>query len=138
MAVLFILGWAHRRGLSNTRLEADASKVFPVKAADFVLKQGFAGPLYNDFNWGGYLTWRLPHLPVAVDSRTNIYGDARLSRSFATWSCQPGWKSDPELAAANVVIGPVGEALSGALRDDHTYQLAYEDATAVVFVKRDR
>lgn len=139
LAVLFVFGWAHRRGLSNARLEADASKVFPVKAVDFVLQQGFPGPLFNDYNWGGYLAWRLPHLPVSVDSRSNIYGDARLARSVATWSCKPGWENDPDLATANLVIGPMtDEILPAALKRDPRFQLVYEDTTAAVFVKREK
>lgn len=43
---------------------------FPVKAADFILANGLKGNMYNHFNWGGYLIWRLaPERKVFVDGR---------------------------------------------------------------------
>ena len=59
------------RHLSNDDMKERVAKTFPVQAAEFVADKGYAGPLYNDFNWGGYLIWALPHLPVAIDGRTN-------------------------------------------------------------------
>ena len=44
---------------------------YPARAAAFDESRGYGGPLFNDFNWGGYLIWRLPGLPVSVDGRTN-------------------------------------------------------------------
>jgi len=44
---------------------------FPVKAVDFVLSKKPAGNIFNHFNWGGYLIWRLyPRYKVFIDSRT--------------------------------------------------------------------
>jgi hypothetical protein len=138
LAVLFVFVWAKKRDLSNAHLEALAAKRFPVKAAAFVLQRGFPGPLYNDYDWGGYLIWRLPQLPVSVDGRAWVYGDKYLQRSIDTWECNPGWKSDPQLVSANLVIGPADARLSTALRDDDRFQLVYEDKLAVVFEKRQR
>ncbi len=136
LAVVFIFVWAHRQNLTNSRLEEDVASTMPVRAADFVARHGFPGPLYNYFDYGGYLMWHLPELPVSMDGRTNIYGDERLARSMATWNCTPGWKDDADLRSANLVIGPVYTPLASALQDDKRFQLAYEDKTAVVFVKR--
>jgi len=135
-AILFVFAWAKRRNLSNAHLEADAAAYFPVKAAEFVSQHGLRGPLFNDFNWGGYLIWRLPNLPVSMDGRTNVYGGPRTARSIRTWNCMPGWKDDPDLNAANLVIGPTAMPLSYALQDEPTYELAYGYAIAVVFVKK--
>ncbi len=46
-----------------------------------MIAQGFAGPVYNHLNWGGYLIWRWPHLPVAIDGRTNLHGEELLQRN---------------------------------------------------------
>ncbi|MFZ2197659.1 MAG: hypothetical protein WAV13_08010, partial [Thermodesulfovibrionales bacterium] len=35
------------------------SRKFPVRAADFILQNDLKGNMYNFFNWGGYLIWRL-------------------------------------------------------------------------------
>jgi hypothetical protein len=110
-------------------------KRFPVAAAAHVREQGYAGPLFNDFNWGGYLIWALPNYPVSIDGRTNVYGDERLSRSMATWQGLPGWEDDPALAAAGVVIADRDRALTELLRlRPARWCVAYEDQRAVVFV----
>jgi hypothetical protein len=82
-----------------------------------VAEKGYAGPLFNDFNWGGYLIWALPGLPVAIDGRTNLHGDERIERYGNTWAGLPGWQNDPDLSAAGVVISaaemPLGDLLKG-------------------------
>lgn len=105
---------------------------YPVAAVEYVREHHPPGPLFNPFDWGGYLIWALPDHPVSVDGRTNIYGDVRLRRNFATWAGD-GWRSDPVLAASNVVVAPADWPLTRELRT--SWQVVYEDRTAVVFVR---
>src|SRR5262249_31932305 len=69
--VLVMIFTACVRGLTPGGLQDHVEKMFPVRAAAFVKEHGYSGPLYNHFNWGGYLIWALPDLPVAIDGRTN-------------------------------------------------------------------
>jgi hypothetical protein len=137
-AVLALLGvlTARARDLSAANLERKVAGVFPARAADVVAERGYAGPLYNDFNWGGYLIWRLPHLPAAMDGRTNLHGDERILRFGATWSGAVGWQDDPDLTAAGVVIAPADTALASLLLTDARFRLVHEDPVAKVFVKK--
>jgi hypothetical protein len=132
--VLALLDW--RQNLSSTRLNRAIAQRFPVEAAAFVDQRRCGGPLYNPFDWGGYLIWRLPDLPVAIDGRTNLHGVERIKRSYATWSGQPDWERDPELAAARLVIGGAQSPLALLLRRDPRFERVYEDPLAVVFVVR--
>jgi hypothetical protein len=125
-----------RRDLSEERLEEQVALVFPVDAVNQVRQNGYPGPLLNDLNWGGYLIWALPELPVAIDGRTNLHGDARLQRSLDTWGGLPGWDDDPELASAGVVIANVNMPLTGLLLRDRRFVLVYQDHLALVFVSR--
>jgi hypothetical protein len=136
LALLFVLAWAKRRDVSDRRLEADAAASFPEKAAGFVLQQGLRGPLFNDFNWGGYLIWRLPGLPVSMDGRTNVHGGPRTERNIRTWSCMANWKADADLRSANLVIGPPTVPLAYALKFEPDFQVVYQDATAIVFTRK--
>jgi hypothetical protein len=86
-------------------------------------------------DWGGYLIWRWRHLPVAIDGRTNLHGHERLDRSQRTWLGLPGWRDDPDLNAANLVIGAPTQPLIALLRSDERFTLAYEDDQAVVLVR---
>ena len=82
--------------VNNAQLETQLAKNLPVHAVEAVRAKGYAGPLFNDFNWGGYLIWAL-RMPVSIDGRQNLYGDQRIDRSVATWSAQPDWASDAQL-----------------------------------------
>ncbi len=121
--------------VNNARLATDLAKDMPVHAVEAVRARGYTGPLYNDYNWGGYLIWAL-RMPVSIDGRAAFYGDQRLDRSMATWNAEPDWASDAQLSSAGVVIGPVKAALTQMLRMDPRFQLVYEDKVAAVFVAR--
>ena len=121
--------------VNNVQLGTQLAKGLPVQAVEEVWAKGYAGPLYNTFDWGGYLIWAL-RMPVSIDGRQNLYGDQRIDRSVATWSAQPDWASDAQLMKAGVVIGPVKAPLTQVLRMDSRFQLVYEDKVAAVFVAR--
>jgi hypothetical protein len=121
--------------ISNSKLEQSVAQEFPVAAADFVDQHQLAGPMYNHFDWGGYLMWRLPRLPVGIDGRSNIHRVDRITHSVEVWNGKPGWESDPELSFAQVVIAERRLTLAQLLRVDQHFQKVYEDEIAVVFVR---
>jgi hypothetical protein len=63
---LLVAGW-RRYDVSNAWLEMQVAGNFPEVAAQYIEQHHLQGPLYNDFNWGGFLIWRLPGLPVSMD-----------------------------------------------------------------------
>jgi hypothetical protein len=132
--VAVLTAWC--RDLREARLRDTVAAVFPVRAATVVAERGWPGPLFNDFNWGGYLIWRLPQLPVALDGRTNLHGDERILRIGNTWAGGPGWQDDPDLADAGVVIADVQTPLAALLPRDERFVLVHEDPLARVFVRR--
>jgi hypothetical protein len=123
-------------GVSNDFLEIQVDGNFPAPAAWFIEQHHLQGPLYNDFNWGGYLIWRLPDLPVAIDGRTNVHGDARVGHFGDMWLGKPIWAADPELARAGIVIANKDKALTSLLRLDRRFRIVYEDVQAIVFERR--
>jgi hypothetical protein len=122
--------------VSAARLDDAVAGTFPVGAAAFVEQQRYRGRIYNDYNWGGYLMWRLPALDVTLDGRNPVHGDARIWASIRTFGGAPGWDADKELITADVVIADVNSALASLLRTDARFRLAYEDRVAVVFEVR--
>jgi hypothetical protein len=134
VVVLVVVG--RIRNISERHLESALAENYPVAAAAVVEERGYPGPMYNHYNWGGYLIWRLPNVPVAMDGRSNLHGDARIERALATWAGKRTWASDPELDAARLVIAHVEYALASLLRLDPRFELVYEDEVAAIFVAR--
>lgn len=126
------------RAISNEQLEKGVANRYPVKAVAFLRERHFPGPIYNPYNWGGYLIWELPELPVTIDGRANLHGDVRINRHIDTWRGLPGWENDEELMTANVVLARNNAPLVSVLRQDSRFQVAYEDEIAVVFLRTQR
>ena len=113
VAAVAVLAGFRAMHVNNARLETQLAKELPVRAVEAVRTKGYAGPLYNDFNWGGYLIWAL-RMPVSIDGRQNLYGDQRIDRSVATWSAQPDWASDAQSRWLGWRSGGEGAADAGA------------------------
>jgi hypothetical protein len=132
--LLLWLGF-HVMRITEERLQVQLAKDLPVEALRAVKSRGYGGPLFNDYNWGGFLIWAL-RLPVSIDGRAALHGDKQIERSIATWSAEPDWAGDPQLKAAALVIGPVKAPLTQVLRMDPHYALVFEDTLAAVFIAR--
>lgn len=126
---------ALNRGLTDKQLQAAVAAKFPVNAVAYIKANKLAGPLYNHYDWGGFLLWSLPELPPVLDGRTNLFDDARIERSLETWNGGAGWETDPDLLKAKLVIAEKDRALTHLLRTQPNYKIVYEDGTAVVFVR---
>jgi hypothetical protein len=129
-----VLAW--KRDLSEENMRRKVATVFPVEAASVVADRGYPGPLFNDFNWGGYLIWSLPQLPVVLDGRTNLHGDERIKRLINTWAAGPGWRDDPDLTSAGVIVADAHSPLGCVLDLDERFQMVHEDGVARVFLRK--
>lgn len=51
-------------------------QILPVGAANFLMSKGIHGNIFNSYNHGGYLIYRLsPDSKVFIDGRVDVYGD---------------------------------------------------------------
>ena len=86
---------------------------YPVKAADFIITSNFSGNMYNHYNWGGYLIWRLaPDRKVFIDGRfldEKIYLQSMsVNIAFSKEDeALPQWKSILESYGVNYIITPI-------------------------------
>jgi len=131
--MLFLI--ARNVGFNTRGLDDAMSSVFPVKAVNFLRQNPQPGPLYNTFDWGGFLTWYMPDYPVAIDGRTDLYGD-ELDMRFFDSANGNDYINDPYLNEAGVVLVQKKEPLATVLAGDERFQKIYEDRLAVVFVRR--
>ena len=122
--------------LNEAQLEAQVARAFPAQAVAFLRQRSYDGPLYNTYNWGGYLIFHYREHPVGMDGRTLIHGAARILHSIKMERGEDGWQFDPELVAARLFILPRHAAITSLLRLDGRLQVVYEDDVAVVFVRR--
>ena len=122
------------RTLSTATFEAAVATVYPAGATEAIRQGKYPGPLFNDFNWGGYLIWRLPEYRVSMDGRANLHGDDRVQRSVDTWTGR-SWESDEELRSARLVIASSKGILAQFLSRDARFKTVYRDDVASVFTR---
>ena len=116
-----------------TNEAAIASRV-PVAAADFLERARPAGPMFNSYNWGGYLAWRLyPDYPVFVDGRTDLYDDALLRQYLTAALGQPEYEQVLDAHAVNLVLVEQGSPLAQRLAENGVWRSLYSDAVSVVY-----
>lgn len=134
VVIAVALGESYMIGVSNPELKKVEYEAMPVRAVDVALAKKYPGPVFNTYEWGGYLIWRMRQ-PVAIDGRAAVYGGKRIKRIVDTWTGRPNWNQNPSLRAANLVIAPLKDALTQILRDDPDFREVYQDKTAVLFVR---
>ena len=108
---------------------------YPVNAVNFLRRNGFSGPLYNNLNWGGFLMWYLPELPVAVDGRNDLYGDDLDKIFYNAQSAFPSYATDPYLDESRLVILDSTLPLAKILTVDSRFRMVYHDDIATVFMR---
>jgi hypothetical protein len=117
-------------------LDRAISGMFPVNAVNFVRQNQLPGPLYNTFDWGGFLTWYLPNDPVVVDGRTDLYGDELNKLLLDTQNGDASYKNNPYLNQSRLVLLHRRDGLVSALELDPSFRKVYEDQSATVFVQQ--
>lgn len=117
-------------------LDRAISVSYPVNAVNFLRRNPVPGPLYNNLNWGGFLMWYLPELPVAVDGRNDLYGDDLDRLFYHSESAFSSYTTDPYLNESGVVILDSHLPLAKVLTIDPRFRLIFHDDIATVFARQ--
>ncbi len=123
-------------GLAHT-LKVQAGR-FPAGAVAYVQAHHPAGRLFNSYDWGGYLIWRLyPVVPVYADGRPDMYGDSFMDAFIRTWRAQPGWQDTLRRQHVGLVLveptSGLGHALATAAARRQGWRAIYHDSVAVLY-----
>ncbi len=121
----------------DTKTVAQAQEdLLPVKVTEFLLENRPSGPMFNSYNWGGYLMYFLPDEPVFVDGRTDLYGDDFLTNVYVkAATASIGWQDILTQYGVRLAVIETDGSLARALRTEPGWQVAYEDEQAIVFTR---
>ncbi len=118
---------------------------YPERAANFLMEHRFPDNLFNDYDLGGYLDWRLPDYKTYADPRAVPFGPEALKRQerlVAQPLDSPQWTEEANRRNINLVIFSLGRftGLGAApLQADCTsanWVPVYLDETAAVFLRK--
>jgi hypothetical protein len=112
---------------------------FPVGAVTFLATHAVPGAIFNHYDWGGYLIWRLyPSIPVFIDGRADLYEKQLLDQFADTYQFRDDWQHTLQRWSVGTVLVPMDSALTTGLRTAPGWAVAYEDAQAVVLTRAAR
>jgi hypothetical protein len=112
-------------------------ETMPVDAVAAIRAQRPAGPMFNSYNWGGYLIFTLwPEYPVFVDGRTDLYDEAFLRAYLRMYTAADGWQEQLAGYDVRLVIVEADSVLARFLRHDPTWDETFRDELASVFTRR--
>ena len=70
IALLSLVAFISSLWGGETFFKRSVSSFYPVAASSFILDSGIKGNIFNDYDWGGYLIWRMyPTHQVFIDGR---------------------------------------------------------------------
>ncbi|MBM7867859.1 hypothetical protein GTO89_09785 [Heliobacterium gestii] len=124
-------------GLPGKRLADHVSPQYPAGAASYLETHPVTdedGPvrLFNQYDWGGYLIWRLPHQPVFIDGRADLYAGAVFPTYVRIMKLE---EPEPLLETEGVrrVLLAPEKPLARWLRLHPAWKVEYEDENSVLF-----
>jgi hypothetical protein len=120
---------------SSVNEEAQAESL-PVEAVSFLEREQPRGPIFNSYNWGGYLIWRLPDYPVFVDGRTDLYDDAFLREYLSIIHARGEWEAALDSYGINLVLIETESMVGRLLVERPGWDRVYHDEMATVFVRK--
>lgn len=128
LACVLALGWA---GYVLFNYEYSLQESYPVAAVDYLERTGRTeARIFNHYGWGGYLIGR--GVPVFIDGRADLYGDAFMHMFDDTYRGRPGWEGTLDRYGIEYALLPERSALASLLALSPEWQLLYRDEQAVV------
>jgi len=135
LAALVVFTFARVRTVIRQQAETETQH-FPAAAVSFMARERPPGPIFNDYNWGGYLIWKLyPQYRVFIDGRADVYGDSFVDDFYATYHLTGGWKGPIQRWQIRTVILPPDAPLISALRSQAGWKQIYADSQAVLLAR---
>jgi hypothetical protein len=111
-------------------------------AADFLKKNDIKGPIFSDYDIGGYLIFNLPNQKVFVDNRPAEYPGDFFTKVYKPMQENPDIfkKVDEEYDFNTIVfyrndITPWAQAFLKSIKDNQSWSPVFADDYAIIYLK---
>lgn len=132
LVAVLVVGWQFQRVMVQDRQQEAAQ--YPQAAVAYLRTQGWeTRRVFNTYNWGGYLIWE--GLPVFIDGRADVYGDAFMLEYLTTYHLTPNWRRPLDKYKVDYVLIESRSPLATLLLEAPEWDQAYQDEVATIFVQ---
>ncbi|HKR97972.1 MAG TPA: hypothetical protein VJU79_00530, partial [Candidatus Dormibacteraeota bacterium] len=112
---------------------------YPVAAADWLAAHpGVGTRMFNEYSWGGYLTYRFypdPTRRLFIYGESELMGDELLAQYADINNLRSDWSTLLDRYDVDYIVFPVDAPLVSALDASSGWKRAYADSLAVIFVR---
>lgn len=108
---------------------------FPVGAAEFVTKNHIAPNMFNHYNYGGFLIWKMTGYQVFIDGRLEMYLGQAGDDYLTLLNASSGWEKVVEKYHVNFLLNYAMTPITKVMLTSPDWKLLYVDSQYVVFVK---
>ena len=124
--------------LNQETVRKAQEQFFPVEVAEYLNESPPPGKMFNSYNWGGYLMFAAPDVPVYVDGRTDLYDDAFLRDYLDVVFVRDGWTDNLDTQDIGFVVIEADSILAAMLRTmpDTWEEHLFDDGESAIFVRR--
>ena len=123
---------------SGADLQRYVGKQFPVRAISFLRNRQVQEPIFNSYNFGGYLVAELPEHKVFIDGRGDLYEIEGVMWDYLQAAkLKPAAFSIFRLYGIKTCILERGEPLEIVLEEQPGWKPVYEDDMAVILERSD-
>jgi len=125
-----VLGYRFDHGQQGYAFDPE---VFPVEAIDWLIENPQEGQMFNLFQWGGYLEYRLwPQEKVFIDSKSDFYGEDFVRQYMKVIQLEKGWESVINQYNVSWAILPKYERAVEGIQEELGWEIIYQDNMAVI------
>jgi len=125
--------------LSTNEALMGSQQNYPYAAAQYIKQEQLPGRMFNEYNWGGYLIWKLPEKKVFIDGRMAIWQTKtqNVFRDYLTIShAESGALELLDRYGVDLVLTYTGGSLGQYLpAHADNWQLVYQDKLASIFTR---
>lgn len=119
---------------SSAQLEKTVDKDYPAEVLPYLKSHPPAGPVLNDYLWGGYLGWKDRNFKDFIDSRADIF--VVYGSVFKDYIDLLGLKDPPAVLdkyRIRYVLFPLGEPLAYSLTQSPNWKVVFKGGVSEMF-----
>jgi hypothetical protein len=136
LAAVFIIA---RHFPSEAELKTRIEKDYPIQAVEYLRQHPVAGPMFNDYGFGGYLVWSLPGHKVFIDGRGDFYEQAGVFSDYMSIAnIRPEAAALLEAYNIRSCLIPQDAPLATLLAANSRWKRIYRDKVSAIFVRQSR
>lgn len=113
---------------------------YPVGAVAFMKENNLKGKIFNEFDWGGYLSFSSKDFKTAIDGRTAVllFDEEDLVKWRDTVDLKENWKQHLERGNPDFILLYSDDFLTNNLMQSNEWQLLYADSISALFGRKNQ